>query len=333
MSSESLSQNEIDALFSGGGGEPAPAAPSSAPEVQFYDFRRPSRISKDRKRSLAAMYGILAKSMEAWLTGRIRDQATVEVESVEQLSFGEFTLALPSPCTSYILNLGAQGDVQGVMDVGQELAYMLVDRFMGGAGEPIVLDRPLTPIERMVVRLAADRVVTQVDEIWRDYVQLDLAITGFETIPEMIQVAAREDPVLVANIRVQAAGVDSVILLCLPFAALESFFTGGSERRSASIRGTSSERKQERQALEGYVRGANVLVQARLPAFTVPVRTLGTLQPGMILHSGISPDSHLEVLVAGQPRFIGASGRVGRSLAVELRSTIEANDGRAARSG
>lgn len=333
MSSESLSQNEIDALFSGGGGETAAPVAVEAPDVQFYDFRRPSRISKDRKRSLAAMYGILAKSMEAWFTGRIRDQATVEVESVEQLSFGEFTLALPSPCTSYILTLGAQGDVQGVMDVGQELAYLLVDRFMGGAGEPIVLDRPLTPIERMVVRLAADRVVAQVDEIWRDYVQLDLAITGFETIPEMIQVAAREDPVLVANVRVQAAGVDSVILLCLPFAALESFFTGGSERRSASIRGTSSERKQERQALEGYVRGANVLVQARLPAFTVPVRTLGALQPGMILHSGLSPDSHLEVLVAGQPRFIGASGRVGRSLAVELRSTIDATAGRPARSG
>lgn len=333
MSSESLSQNEIDALFSGGGTETATAPPADAPEVQFYDFRRPSRISKDRKRSLAAMYGVLAKAMEAWITGRIRDQATVEVESVEQLSFGEFTLALPSPCTSYILTLGAQGDVQGVMDVGQELAYLLVDRFMGGAGEPIVLDRPLTPIERMVVRLAADRVVAQVDEIWRDYVQLDLAITGFETIPEMIQVAAREDPVLVANLRVQASGVDSGILLCLPFAALESFFTGGSERRSASIRGTATERRQERQALEGYVRGASVLVQARLPGFTVPVRTLSTLQPGMILHSGLSPDTHLEVLVAGQPRFIGASGRLGRSLAVELRSTIEATTNRTSRSG
>lgn len=333
MSSESLSQNEIDALFSGGGSETATAPADEAPEVQFYDFRRPSRISKDRKRSLSAMYGILAKGLEAWLTGRIRDQATVEVESVEQLSFGEFTLALPSPCTSYILTLGAQGDVQGVMDIGQELAFLLVDRFMGGASDPIVLDRPLTPIERMVVRLAADRVVAGVDEIWRDHVQLDLAITGFETIPEMIQVAAREDPVLVANIRVQAAGVDSVILLGLPFAALETFFTGGSERRSASIRGTTTERRQERQALEGYVRGANVLVQARLPAFTVPVHVLGRLQPGMILHSGLSPESHLEVLVAGQPRFIGASGRVGRALAVELRSTIEAATDRAKRSG
>lgn len=333
MSSESLSQNEIDALFSGGGTETATAPAADVPEVQFYDFRRPSRISKDRKRSLSAMYGILAKGLEGWLTGRIRDQATVEVESVEQLSFGEFTLALPSPCTSYILTLGAQGDVQGVMDIGQELAYLLVDRFMGGAGEPIVLDRPLTPIERMVVRLAADRVVSGVDEIWRDHVQLDLAITGFETIPEMLQMAAREDPVLVANLRVQAAGVDSVILLCLPFAALETFFTGGSERRTASIRGTSTERKQERQALEGYVRGANVLVQARLPAFTVPVHTLGRLQPGMILHSGLSPDSHLEVLVAGQPRFVGASGRVGRSLAVELRGTIEVATNRAQRPG
>ena len=76
-----------------------------------------------------------------------------------------------------------------------------------------------------------------------------------------------------------------------------------------------------------------MLVQARLPAFTVPVHTLGRLQPGMILHSGLSPDSHLEVLVAGQPRFVGASGRVGRSLAVELRATIEVATNRPHRSG
>jgi flagellar motor switch protein FliM len=328
MSSESLSQDGIDLLFNGGGASTDSAPAEDGPEAQYYDFRRPVRISKERKRSLAAMYGVLAKSLEGWITGRIRDQVTVEVESVEQLSFGEFTLALPSPCTSFVLTLGAQGDAQGVLEIGQELAYLLVDRFLGGAGDSIVLDRPLTPIERMVVRLAADRVVSQLDEIWRDYVQLDLAITGFESIPEMLQVAAREDPVLVANLRVNAAGVDSVILLCLPFTALETFFNGGSERRSALIRGTATERRLERQALEGYVRGATVLVQARLPGFTLPVHTLSRLQPGMILHSGLSPDSHLEVLVAGQPRFIGASGRVGRSLAVELKSTIESNTDR-----
>lgn len=325
MSSESLSQNEIDRLFSSGGSDrSAPATrPDDAAEVQFYDFRRPSRISKDRKRSLSGMYGLMAKSLEGWLTGRIRDQATVEVESVEQLSFGEFTLALPSPCAAYVMTLGAQGGAQGVMDIGHDLAFLLVDRFLGGAAGNVVPDRSLTPIERMVVRIAADRVVMLLDDVWRDFVQLDLKITGFETIPEMLQVAAREEPVLVANLRVGAAGVESAILLCLPFTALESFFTGGYDRKTSAIRGTPEERHLERLALEGTLRSSRILVQARLPEFRVPLRTLTRLRPGQILQSGLPSGSPLDVFLAGQKRFSASPGRVGRSLAVELRHAVD----------
>ena len=77
MSTETLSQQEIDALFSGADGASAAAAPEpSAPQrervedVQIYDFRRPNLISKDRLRALEAMYGLMCKSIEGWLTAR-----------------------------------------------------------------------------------------------------------------------------------------------------------------------------------------------------------------------------------------------------------------------
>jgi flagellar motor switch protein FliM len=323
VSSETLSQNEIDLLFSGGRPEAPVAAGKRDPseDVQVYDFRRPARISKDRKRSLLAMYRLLAKSIESWLTGRVRDQVEVELQSVEQLTFGEFMLALPSPCASYIMNVG-DTDHQGVIDFGHEFNFFLVDRLLGGAGTQVVPERALTPIERQIVRVVADRVAFQLSEVWKDYVKMDLEITGFESIPEMLQIANREDPVLVANIGVTMGDLNSLLLLCLPFSTLEKFFTGTSKRRSLTAEGTAEEREQDRAQIEDTLRTAQLTVGARLPSFDMPLSTLLALEPGNILGTGLPHDSGLDVFVAGQRRFVGTPGRVGKKLAVRVMDAV-----------
>ena len=323
MSSETLSQNEIDLLFSGGRPEVPVAAGKRdlVEDVQVYDFRRPARISKDRKRSLLAMYRLLAKSIESWLTGRVRDQVEVELQSVEQLTFGEFMLALPSPCASYIMNVG-DTDHQGVIDFGHEFNFFLVDRLLGGAGTNIVPERALTPIERQIVRVVADRVAFQLSEVWKDYVRMELEITGFESIPEMLQIANREDPVLVANIGVTMGDLSSLLLLCLPFSTLEKFFTGTSKRRSMTAEGTAEERAFDRSQIEDTLRTAQLTVGARLPAFEMPLSTLLSLQPGSVMGTGLPQDAGLEVFVAGQRRFVGTPGRVGKKLAVRVMDAV-----------
>lgn len=322
MTSESLSQNEIDLLFGGGGAAQTAVQPrEKSQDLQVYDFRRPARISKDRKRSLMAMYGLLAKTIEGWLTGRVRDQVELDLQSVEQLTFGEFMLALPSPCASYIIDVGNTGH-QGVIDFGHEFGFFLVDRLLGGAGTHAVPERTLSPIERQVVRIVADRIALQLHEVWKDYVRLELDVTGFESIPEMLQVANREDPVLVANIGVSMGGLNSLLLLCLPFATLEKFFTGQSKRRSQTGHGTPEERAQDRIHIETSLRTSRLTVGARLPEFQMPLSTLLGLQPGTVLNTGIPHNAELDLFVAGQRRFVGAPGRVGKKLAVRVLDAV-----------
>ena len=327
--SDSLSQNEIDLLFGGGGGGGTVTTPKAdrprrtSDDLQVYDFRRPARISKDRKRSLQAMYGLLCKSLEGWLTGRVRDQIELELQSVEQLTFGEFMLALPSPCASFVLDVGDDTGTQGVIDFGHELAFFLVDRLLGGAGITAMPDRALTQLERLVVRVVAERVASQLGEAWKDYVDLGLAVSGFESIPEMLQVANREDPVLVGNIEVRIGDTSSLLLLCLPFQSLEKFFTGDSSRRTTTVQGTPEERAADRGRLEGTLRSSRVSVSARLPEFAVPAHVLADLRPGMVLPTGLSPAVGLELFVAEQRRFAGLPGRVGKQLALRVTESVE----------
>src|SRR5688500_8271933 len=165
MSTDMLSQYDIDRLL-GGAGAALPAAPAAVPgvkptqeetEIQAYDFRRPHRVSKERLRTLEAMYERMVKSLEGWLISRVRGQIEMRLQSVEQFSFGEFTLSLPTPCASYIFDVKGSGGVQGVIDVGHEFAYFLIDRLFGGSGQPSMPGRALSPVERLAVRTGAER--------------------------------------------------------------------------------------------------------------------------------------------------------------------------------
>lgn len=320
MSYESLSQTDIDRLFSGDADmvESKTTKVAMPLDVQVYDFKRPARISKDRKRSLQAIYGLCGKSFEGWLTSRTRDALQFELMSVEEISFGEFMLALPSPCASYVVDLTNHPGAHGVVDFGLEFAYYLVDRMLGGSGTVIQLDRSLSAIERMVVRIAAERLTQHMADAWQDYIPMDMEVTGFESIPEMLSVMNREDPVLVANMEVQVADISSVCLICLPFGILERFFSGDNNRREVSVQGSPEERSLDRTRIEASLREARLTVSARLPVFDVPIRDLFDLQEGQVLSTGLSPDTPLELLVSDQRRFVGSVGRIGQQLALRV---------------
>lgn len=319
MASETLSQNDIDRLL-GGGARLSPQL-AAAMDVQVYDFRRPARVSKERLRTLEAMYERLVKGLEAWLISRVRGQMEVRLQSVEQFSFGEFTLSLPMPCSSFIFDIAGTGQ-KGVIDVGPEFSTYIIDRLFGGEGSGAALTRTLTPIERMAVRSVADRVTGLLQEIWQDHVAMELSISGFESSPEILQVVNREDPVLVANVEFSTGSVSSLLLICLPFSVLDKFFTSSGQQRNALLTTSDLERETTRQRSEAALRATRVPLTARLPDFQLSMREIAGIKEGSILPTGIQTDARMIVRAGTQERFIGHPGRVNGNLAVRILDAV-----------
>lgn len=310
-------QNPIDELFGGGPVQAAATAVTRKPDVRAYDFRRPNLISKDHMRALQAMYGTLVKSMESWVNARTRGDVELALMGVEQLTFGEFSLSLSNPCSSFIYDL-ANSPQQAVIDFGREFAYFLVDRLLGATGVPHVPERPLTSVERMIVRIIADRLVEALRETWQDQVQLSLVLNRFETMPDMLHAANREDPVLVANVLTRTAGLESPLHLCLPFSVLEKFFSNSGIRQQRIARADSRERAIELSQIERTLRAVGVVVTARLPNFALSLSDLRAVSGGKVLLTGLSPDAPVTLYVEGEPRFIGTTGNASGNLAVRI---------------
>ena len=299
----------------------------TAPSVQVYDFQRPHRVSRERLRTLEAMYGRLVKSFEGWLIGRVRGVVDLRLNGVEQISFGEYVLSLPASCNSFLLDIkdragdDAVGE-QAVIDIGRELAYYLVDRLFGGGSDAKILDRAMTPIERMAVRVVAERIMALVQEVWEDHVELELGLSGFESIPEIMQAAPRESPVLVTSIQATFGSTSSLVSICLPLSVLEKFFAVSGSKTTAQSprRGLVGQRA----IAEGALRATSIEVAARLPDFRLSMRDIAGLKVGSMLSTGIPVDSNVNLLVGSQARFKTSPGRVGRKLAVRVLEALNA---------
>ena len=322
MASGTLSQSEIDRLLGGASNLPFAGSVEESP-VQMYDFRRPHRVSKERLRTLEAIYERLVKSLESWVIGRVRGQVEMRLQGVEQFSFGEFTLSLPTPCASFICDINDSGGQLGVVDIGEEFAFFLIDRLFGGGGRQVAMSRPLTRVERMALRGLVDKVNSLLAECWSDYITMSLGISSFESFPDiLLQSANRDDPVLVANIEVTAGDVSSLMLVCLPFAVLDKFFTNTGPRSVANATGSEHERAASRVLAEYSLRATRVHVSARLPEFRMTLRDIASLSPGGVITTGLPSNSPIRVMVGNQERFAGTAGRVGNHLAIRVEGSL-----------
>jgi flagellar motor switch protein FliM len=216
------------------------------------------------------------------------------------------------------MDINGKNGLQGVIDFGTDFAFFLVDRLFGGGSAPTVMNRPLTALEQDAVRIVADRTASIVRDVWHEVMPIELQISGFEAAPEILQVAAREDPVLVANIEVSATNITSLLMICLPFASLEEYFTSADTRRVSSTARSDEELRTQRRQTERSLRNTNVQVAARLPEFRLTMKDLTLLVPGSVINTGLSANSLLNVTVSGQPRLVATAGRTGGKLAARI---------------
>src|SRR5262249_33505541 len=92
-----LSQEEIDKVF-------GKDSQGDGAKAIKYDFRRPDRIPKDQLRDIHFLHDNFARNLASSLSAYLRAYVMVNLVSVEQLSFAEFSQCLPSP--TYLVCLG-----------------------------------------------------------------------------------------------------------------------------------------------------------------------------------------------------------------------------------
>src|SRR5216684_3420152 len=118
-----LSQQEIDAVFQNL--EDRKGNHKVVQKGVRFDFRRLDRIAKSQLRAIHLLHDNFVRNLGASLSAYLRSYLTVNLVSVEQLSYAEFLEGLPSPTCITSLSLkpyeAERGDAGGRGQAFQEL--------------------------------------------------------------------------------------------------------------------------------------------------------------------------------------------------------------------
>src|SRR5438105_10076364 len=186
MADRVLSQEEIDNIFKKlKQGEEAEDAKSAA----AYDFRRPDRIAKDQLRSIHLLHDNFARNLASSLSGYLRAYVIVNLISVEQLSFAEFTQCLPSP--TVLVALGMKPfDGNAVMELNPAVVFPLLEMLLGGNGKGAALSRETTEIEQSILDTLFRIILHDLSLAWQAVANTTFTVEGRETEPQLLQILA-----------------------------------------------------------------------------------------------------------------------------------------------
>jgi flagellar motor switch protein FliM len=262
------------------------------------------------------------------LSTRLRAPTDVVVSSVEQATFAEFQFSLANPCAAFVFEMSSDTGDLAVMDVGTDLAFYLVDRLFGGPGESVNMNRAITPLERLVVQGIAEKTLDILAEVWKDHHPFKPANVTFESVPEALQVASKEDNVLVANLEVKSGSFAGWLSVCIPLNSLETFLQEKPARSmQARQRNYSEDRRKSREEVEVTLRLAKVPITARFPEFGLKSTDLAEFAAGKVIMTGHLLNVPVNVLVRGREYVRGEIGQVQGHIGLRVTQVLDRTRG------
>jgi flagellar motor switch protein FliM len=279
---------------------PAAAQPVTAPsakrarrgEPRTYDFRRPTKLSREHVRVLQIAQEAFARQATTILTTFLRAGARLELVGIEQFSYDDYLATLPNPVfisTFTIEPLAGKGLLAYPLDI----AMATVDHMLGGSGRAEQPNRPMTAMESTITNHLLSRLLDEFAASFAAITQLQPALSGLEYNPQLAQAASGSDTVMVATFAMAVGSREGEATLVLPFSSFaQSLNNAASPQLSESAL---RKRKRATEALAARLNLVPVDVSVRFAPLSVSSADLLSLAVGDVLLLRHAPDSPLEV--------------------------------------
>jgi flagellar motor switch protein FliM len=294
-----LTQEEIDSVFrkrSEEGGDDA------SRKAQVYDFRRPDRIAKDQLRAIHLLHENFARSLASSMSAYLRAYVAVNLVSVEQLAFVEFTQTLASPTCLVILGM-QPFDGNTVLEISPSLAFPVLEMLLGGTGQGSTgIDREMTEIEQSIMESLLRVILQDLRNAWQAVTAMDFSIDSYESEPSLLQILAPNEAVVAISVEIRIGETAGIMNMGIPSIIVkmlrQKFDQQWSVRKAQSTDG-------DHHRILRLLRPASIRLDARLQGPTMRVDTLLALEPGDVLGFDYPLDRPLDVMVNGKLKHRG----------------------------
>ncbi len=320
---EVLSQNEIDnllAALSSGELDAEEMHDTSDKQVKNYDFKRPTKFSKEHLRTLEIIYEHYGRLLSTNLPVYLRKNIQVSVASSETVIFSEFTNALSNPVILGIVNFQPLGGTI-IIELAAQLGFAMIDRMLGGTGDPLEKNRDFTEIEMTIIQKMMVVCMQLMREPWKNVTDINPVMERIETNSQFAQVIAPNDMIAIVTLNMKIGEVEGFMNVCLPFFTLENVMD---KLNTKYWYANMQERNEEdyEEYIEALIKRVDVPVKAVLGKSEVAVNDFLNLQVGDIIRLDTGVEDDLTVYVGNIKKFTALPGSSKDKYAVRVTSVI-----------
>ncbi|MEW6623108.1 MAG: flagellar motor switch protein FliM [Bacillota bacterium] len=321
---EVLSQSEIDLLLN------ALAAGEITTEdvqrdvkanvVKTYDFRRPNKFSKDQLRTLYMIHDNFARLVSNFLSGYLRTNVTVKIASVDQLTYEDFVVSIPSPT---LLVAFTMEPLKGtaVFECNPAFSFPIIDLLFGGPGEMPHRLREMTDIELSVLKKLSSKLLDNLVFAWSDIFSFKHSIENIETNPQFNQIISPNETVAIVTLATTVNHTQGIINICLPYITLETVISKLTAHYWFSSQEKSGVEEAKSIILRKLVK-VPIEVTAVIGHAELTVREFLQLAEGDVIPLDVKIGDDIELLVNDQLKFWGQPGLVKDKAGIQVTSKV-----------
>lgn len=320
---EVLSQSEIDnllAALSSGELDVEEIQEPGEKQVKDYDFKRPAKFSKEHLRTLEIIYEHYGRLISTNLPVYLRKNIQVAVASSETVTFSEFTNALSNPVILGIVDFAPLvGNI--IMELSPNLGFAMIDRMLGGQGNPLEKSRDFSEIEMTILQRLLVVCMQLMREPWKNVVDINPMMERIETNAQFAQVIAPSDMIAIVSMSVKIGDVEGLMNICLPYFTLEDVMDKLNTKYWFSTMQKDDSIDYE-EHIESLIKRIDVPVKAVLGKSQVAVNDFLSLQVGDIIRLDSKVDSEMNIYVGNIRKFTALPGSMKENYAVQVTSVV-----------
>ncbi|EAI8629702.1 flagellar motor switch protein FliM [Campylobacter lari] len=309
---EILSQEEIDALLEVVDDDSDDSAASSKLEeiedkrdIVVYDFKRPNRVSKEQLRSIKGIHDKLARNLASQISSMMRSIVEIKLHSVDQMTYGEFLMSLPSPTSFNVFSIKPL-DGNCVLEINPSIAFPMIDRLLGGQGESFDTLRELTEIELNLLDSILRIIMQRLKESWMNVTEIYPSVEAKESSPNVVQIVSQNEIVIMVVMEIIIGNSSGMVNICYPVVHLESILSRLANRDI--MMGETSAKKSRNKELKTLIGRAEVIYEAMLGKTFINVNEFLDLKQGDILKLDRSADDKAIVSIDKKEVFLAQVG-------------------------
>ncbi len=322
-----LSQHEIDnllAALSSGELDAEDFKQTSEKNIKNYDFKRPSKFSKEHLRTLNIIFEHYGRLLSTNLPAYLRKNVQVEVVNSEAVTFSEFTNALSNPVLLGIIDFSPlEGNI--IIEMSNNLGYAIVDRMLGGGGYPLDKPREFSEIELVIIERIFNICTNLLRDPWANVITLEPRLMRIETNSQFAQIISPSEMISIVTLNIKIGNIDGMMNLCLPYVCLEKVIDKLNTKYWYSTMKT-SDNKSYKDLIEIAISKAKIPIRAVLGKSTISVNDFMNMQRGDIIKLNTKVTDELAVYVGNLHKFTALPGSYSGSYAVKISSIIRGEE-------